>query len=219
MSEETVQRYLTFNADHSRLLEQIKSKTGKDKRQIILDAIRLALSKGLEPARYQWIDKNHKIIDVKLPSEDVQKAKKLWKGRLTPLAVSGILDIAKSEGVLMPDFKAEVTKDIQRLTKDIGRISQDLQVLGRKLSAEEPPKRITDSTTAAKAVKATLRQLVEQLDYFKKGTEVDRKKFRETIDPMEVGYVTSILKALFDEEGFQRWILVAEFTRRDSTSD
>jgi hypothetical protein len=29
---------------------------------------------------------------------------------------------------------------------------------------------------------------------------------------MERGYVTSLLKALFDEEGFQRWILATEFT-------
>jgi len=211
VSEATAQCYLTFNAEHNKLLDQLKSKTGKDKRQIIVEAIQLALSRGLAPARYRWIASNHKILDVELPVEDFRKAKRLWKGRLTPLAVSGIFEMAKSQGVQIPDVKSELMRDVQKLRKDVGKVAQDLQSIDRKLSQEEVPKQITDSATAAKAVKATLRQLVEQLEYFKKGTRADRKKFCEQIDPMEIGYVTSLLKALFDEEGFQRWILAAQF--------
>lgn len=209
LSESTVQCHFTFNAEHNKLLDQLKTKTGKDKRQLIREAVQLAISKGLPPAEYRWIDKNHRIFSVELPEEDAQKAKKLWKGKLTPLAVSGILAMIEDQGLKRPEVSPE---EIQRLREGLEKIFQNVQVLDQRLTKEEARKRITDNTTAAKAVKATLYQLVQELEFFKKGTEADRKKFRDLIDPMEIGYVTSLLKALFDEEGFQRWILATEFT-------
>jgi len=220
MSGATVQCYFTFNAEHNKLLDLLKDRTGKDKRQIIRDAIRLALSKGLQPARFRWTRKNHRVLNVTIPVEDAEKAKKLWQGKLTPLAVSGILEIAKTAGIQMPKVEFELTiEEIRRMREALGEISRTLQVLNRKLSPQEASIRTTNSTTAAKAVRATLLQLIEQLDYFKKGTEADRRKFRELTDPTEVGYITSLLRALFDEEGFQRWILATEFMMERRTND
>lgn len=205
-TEETISYHFTFNPEYNQLLDRLQNKTGKDKYQLIRDAFQLALSKGLEPAQYRWIDKNHRVFNVKLPAEDVRKAKKLWKGRLTPLAVSGILEMAKTGN--MQNVEVD---DIRALKGELAKTSQRLESLIRSLSTEQVPRDITDSAVAAVAVRATLRKLVAQLDYFKKGTDNDRKKFRETIDPVEVGYVTSILRALFDEDGFQRWMLATEY--------
>jgi hypothetical protein len=210
MSRATVVRCsFTFNAEHNKLLDQLMTKTGKDKPQLIREAVRLALSKGLAPAQYRWIDKNHRIFSLDLSEEDAQKAKRLWKGRLTPIAVSGILAMIEDEGLKTPEVTPE---EIQRLREGLEKVFQNVRVIDQRLAKEETPKRIADNASAAKAVKATLHQLVRELEFFKKGTEADRKKFRELVDPMEIGYITSLLKALFDEEGFQRWILATEFT-------
>jgi hypothetical protein len=220
MSETVVQCHFTFNAEHNKLLDQLRSKTGKDKREIIRDAIKLALQKELKPARYRWIDKNHRIFSVDLPIEDAQNAKKRWKGKLTPLVVSGIIEIARNEGIGVTEAKPTVTQeDILRLRGEFREISNNLQALVQRISYEEVPKEITDSASAAKAVRATLKQLSEQLEHFKKGTAADRKQFRKFVDPLEAGYVTSILKALFDEDEFQRWVLATEFTGRRRTYD
>ena len=211
MSQNTVRAYFTFSAEQNRLLDQLKEKTGKEKRQVVCEAVRLALSKGLEPAQYQWDRKKNRVIGVDLPYDDAQEARRLWKGRLTPLAVSGILDMAKEQGLQKPGIRV-TGNDVQELKKNLAEISQRLDVLGRKLPTAQASTRISNSTTAAKAVRTTLQRLLEQLEYFKQGTEADRRKFRELIDPMEIGYVSSLLKALFDEEGFQRWILATQFT-------
>jgi len=218
MSQNTVRAYFTFNAEQNRLLDQLKEKTGKEKRQIVCEAMRLALSKGLEPAQYEWGKKKNRVIGADLPYDDAQEARRLWKGRLTPLAVSGILEMAKEQRLQRPDVQVTTT-DVQELKKDLAEISHRLDVIGRKLPTTQAPKWIANSTSAAKAVRATLQRLLEQLEYFKQGTETDRKKFRELIDPMEVGYVSSLLKALFDEEGFQRWVLATQFTIGEKKND
>jgi hypothetical protein len=104
--------------------------------------------------------------------------------------------------------------DIRSLKEELARTTQRLESLIQSFSTERTPREITDSAAAALAVRATLRKLIAQLDYFKKGTDSDRKKFRETVDPVEVGYVSSILRALFDEDGFQRWMLATDYVRK-----
>jgi hypothetical protein len=177
---------------------------------LIREALRLALSKSLVPATYRWNKTDNRSFHVKLPAEDAATAKKSWKGRLAPLAVAGIIEMTKAENLQ----KIEVD-DIRSLKEDLARTTQRLESLIQTFSTEQAPGEITDNAAAALAVRATLRRLIAQLDYFKRGTDNDRKKFRETVDPVEVGYVTSILRALFDEDGFQRWMLATDYVRKD----
>jgi hypothetical protein len=186
MSESKVRCNFTLNPEHSKLLTELKDKTGKEKPQIFAEAIQFALTKNLSPAHFTY--------KVDLPVTDVDKARQVWGGKLTPAAVSGLLEIAKAEGIGIPEELRETVK--------------------RKPSQKEEEKRLTDSISAAKNVKMSLRKLLDLLEYFKKGTESDRKTFRRIIDPLEVGYITSILKALFEEEAFQRWVLATEFKPR-----
>jgi hypothetical protein len=193
MSEAKVSRCnFTLNAEHIKLLNELKDKTGKEKSQIFAEAIGLALARNLPPAQFRWIKEGHSTYKVDLPVADADRARKLWGGKLSPAAVSGILEMARVEGVAIQETRIQEVKDQLRETK----------------------RRAADSTSAAKNVKASLRRLLDQLEYFKKGTESDRKRFREIVDPLEVGYITSILKALFEEEAFQRWVLATEFKPR-----
>lgn len=220
MGEARVVCHLTFNAEHNRLLDELKSRTGKDKRDILRDAIKLALSKDLEPARYRWIDKNHRIFNIDLPVDIAQEAKKRWGRKLTPVAVSGILELTRTEGVAQHPIDLHGPADeIRRLTGEVRKIYLSLQDISKKLSTEGKPETVTDSASPARAVRDTLGKLAEQLNYFKRGTDADRRKFREVVDPVDVGYITALLKALFDEEGFQRWILATEFVMGNRTND
>src|SRR6266568_3041299 len=203
---ETIAYHFILNTEHDQLLRQLQNKTGKDKHQLIREALRLALSKNLVPANFRWNKKDNRSFHVQLPIEDTASARKLWKGRLTPLTVSGIIEMAKAESLQ----KLEVD-DIRALKDELAKTSQRLDSLIRSLSTEKAPQEITDNAVSALAVKATLKKLIAQLDYFKRGTDGDRQRFREIVDPVEVGYVTSILKALFDEDGFQRWMLATEY--------
>src|SRR6059058_639667 len=98
-AEGTVSFHFKLNTEHGRLLDQLQSKTGKDKHQLIREAVRLALTKNLTPATYRWNEKDNRSFHVNLPIDDANAAKKQWKGRLTPLAVSGILEMAKYENL------------------------------------------------------------------------------------------------------------------------
>jgi len=207
--EGTVSYHFILNNEHDELLDRLQKKTGKDKHVLIREALRLALSKSLVPANYRWNKKDNKSFHVKLPAEDAITAKKSWKGRLAPLAVSGIIEMTKAENLQ----NVEVD-DIRSLKEELARTTQRLESLIQSFSTEQAPREITDNAAAALAVRATLRKLVAQLEYFKKGNDSDRKKFRDTVDPVEVGYVTSILRALFDEDGFQRWMLATDYMRK-----
>ncbi len=207
--EGTVSYHFILNNEHDELLDRLQKKTGKDKHVLIREALRLALSKSLVPANYRWNKKDNKSFHVKLPAEDAITAKKSWKGRLAPLAVSGIIEMTKAENLQ----NVEVD-DIRSLKEELARTTQRLESLIQSFSTEQAPREITDNAAAALAVRATLRKLVAQLEYFKKGNDSDRKKFRDTVDPVEVGYVTSILRALFDENGFQRWMLATDYMRK-----
>ncbi len=209
-AEGTIRYHFIFNNEHDELLDRLQKKTGKDKHVLIREALRLALSKSLVPATYRWNKTDNRSFHVKLPAEDAATAKKSWKGRLAPLAVAGIIEMTKAENLQ----KIEVD-DIRSLKEDLARTTQRLESLIQTFSTEQAPGEITDNAAAALAVRATLRRLIAQLDYFKRGTDNDRKKFRETVDPVEVGYVTSILRALFDEDGFQRWMLATDYVRKD----
>jgi hypothetical protein len=61
------------------------------------------------------------------------------------------------------------------------------------------------------------------LEFFKKGSKDDRDVLRKAIPGRDVGYVTSLLRALYDEDQFDAWILFSEYSLRsrkdEGTSD
>ena len=215
MCETTKKVYFTLTPEHWKILNQLSTKTKRDRKKLLSEAFDLALSKGLAPAHYRWNDKRHQSFDIDVPVDVVKKARELYEGKLTPLVVSGLLEIAKAEGMTVGQTQLNATADeLQKLRVETSKISRDLSALTRKLTSDEVPLQATDSGAAARQVRSTLRKLLEQLEYFKKGSDSDRKKFREIVDPVEVGYITAMLRALFDDEAFQRWILATEFMGR-----
>lgn len=65
---------------------------------------------------------------------------------------------------------------------------------------------------AARDLLMTLHRLLNELHYFKRGTPADRATFRRLVPARDVGYVTTLLKAMYDEDQFQTWVYFADYT-------
>jgi hypothetical protein len=57
-----------------------------------------------------------------------------------------------------------------------------------------------------------VRALMAALEPFKKGTAEDRALLRRTVAARDVGYLTSLLKAMYDEDQFQTWVYFTHYT-------
>jgi hypothetical protein len=56
--------------------------------------------------------------------------------------------------------------------------------------------------------------LKDELEFFKTGSAEDREAFRRAVPGEQLGYVVSLLKALYDEEAFREWL---HFSQLDLT--
>jgi len=90
-----------------------------------------------------------------------------------------------------------------------GDVGQQLVVVGQavtqlgKLLARPSA---SDVVARVQAVEDTIYTLNDELEFFKEGSLHSRKILRQRLNGPDVGYVTTLLKALFDEEKFQNWL-------------
>ncbi|MBI4167294.1 MAG: helix-turn-helix transcriptional regulator [Acidobacteria bacterium] len=97
-----------------------------------------------------------------------------------------------------------LAKDLRFLIKDAGRYSAAYSL--------EP----VDQTPTGRSrrVAEVLAHLRGELEFFKAGSAEDREAFRRAIPGEQLGYVVSLLKALYDEDTFREWL---HFTHLDLT--
>lgn len=69
-------------------------------------------------------------------------------------------------------------------------------------------------TGRSRTIAELLARLRVELEFFKAGSAEDREAFRRAIPGEQLGYVVSLLKALYDEEAFREWL---HFSRLDLT--
>lgn len=67
-------------------------------------------------------------------------------------------------------------------------------------------------TASAESVGIGVRHLMAALEPFRKGSAEDRAVLRKTVSARDVGYLTSLLKAMYDEDQFQTWLYFTEYT-------
>jgi len=89
---------------------------------------------------------------------------------------------------------------------DVGQqlvvVGQAVAQLGKLLSYPST----SDVVARVQGVEDTLYTLNDELQFFKEGSPQSRKILRQRLSGPDVGYVTTLLKALFDEEKFQNWL-------------
>jgi transcriptional regulator with XRE-family HTH domain len=99
---------------------------------------------------------------------------------------------------------ASLAEEFDSLAKDLGRRSE-------AHSREE-----VDQTPAGRSRSITelLARLRGELEFFKVGSPEDREVLRKVTPGEQVGYVVSLLKALYDEGAFREWL---HFSQLDLT--
>ena len=100
------------------------------------------------------------------------------------------------------DHLAECLRGEQRPPRlVIERLAGSLRIPTPASKPEEAEaKRRTDR------LKALLMLLHEELAWFRDGPEEVRVVFRSELDPFDVGYLSSLLAMLSDEDKFKRWL-------------
>lgn len=97
---------------------------------------------------------------------------------------------------------------------DVGQqlvvIGQAVAQLGKLLSRPSA----SDVVAHVQAVEDSLYTLNNELEFFKEGSPHSRKILRQRLNGPDVGYVTTLLKALFDEEKFQNWLAMTTYEIR-----
>jgi hypothetical protein len=89
--------------------------------------------------------------------------------------------------------------------------------LQRKISQQNPRDRDgieqleDDPSERATRIKILLIKLADELEFFKQKPEPVRRIFRKEIPGEDIGYVTTLLRALYDEDQFQRWLLFSDY--------
>ncbi|MGH9364402.1 MAG: hypothetical protein ACRD1B_03935, partial [Thermoanaerobaculia bacterium] len=71
--------------------------------------------------------------------------------------------------------------------------------------------RVPSSKEMAQAVFTTIHRLLNELNSFKRGTPADRAILRQTVPARDIGYLTTLLKAMYDEDQFQTWLYFADY--------
>lgn len=98
----------------------------------------------------------------------------------------------------------EIFKSIpkDRVRKAVSQCQKDsVQVSRKALSASDRAAKIRELLVA----------LADELEFFKQQSEQARKIFRKTVPGEDVGYITTLLRALYDEDQFQRWLLFSDY--------
>lgn len=82
------------------------------------------------------------------------------------------------------------------------------QHLAEKDKADQSKDSPAERATRTKAI---LVSLADELEFFKKKPESARRTFRKVVPGEDVGYITTLLRALYDEDQFQRWLLFSDY--------
>ncbi len=76
----------------------------------------------------------------------------------------------------------------------------------------------SDARDRIARIESMLLGLAEEIEFFKKGTPAERELFKAMLDPTDIGYITSLLRAFFDEDAFQQWILLSRYEMKGGRS-
>jgi hypothetical protein len=106
-----------------------------------------------------------------------------------------------------------VIKEVKLLREKVDQIHARLTEANVYQEIAKKPSSNT-AEEKAKNVMRLMMSLSSELEYFKSCTENERKVFKKTVPGQDVGYLTTLLRALYDEDKFQRWLLFSTYTMK-----
>jgi hypothetical protein len=105
---------------------------------------------------------------------------------------------------------APVGDRLRRLAS-LTKVPSLLERLGSGTTAGETVAPSDELVNLAAKVREDADRLLADLEPFKRGTPQDRAVLKSTLPPRDVGYLTSLLKALYDEDQFETWLYFVEY--------
>lgn len=114
----------------------------------------------------------------------------------------------------------ELPANTRVLIRELKELGEKVDQMDAKLTAArmyQETGRQSVSTNAkekAKTVMRLLSSLSSELEFFKNCTEDERATFRKTIPGEDIGYITTLLRALYDEDKFQRWLFFSKYVMK-----
>ena len=123
---------------------------------------------------------------------------------------------SENYGTVKNYFTARTLPSRERWLRIAAVLLPDMGASSALKKREDPGTLPTKEAAASQAgrVSQTLRGLGQLLEYFKTGSSKDRDSLRHIVPPADVGYITSLLRALYDEDRFEEWILFSNYTMR-----
>jgi len=106
----------------------------------------------------------------------------------------------KGDETEVRDLLDKIEAKFQQLTEEVRKVQLD-----RGHSTPRTPREHADKLLEL------LYSLDRELQYFRNGSPSDREQLRRVVHGQDVGYITSLLKALYDEDKFQSWQLFANY--------
>jgi len=80
-------------------------------------------------------------------------------------------------------------------------------------------KTVRNAYERATEIKKLLVTLADRLEFFKQDSESRRDAFREVVPGEDIGYITTLLRALYNEDRFQRWLLFSKYDMKSREED
>lgn len=134
---------------------------------------------------------------------------------------SSIPGVVSSKQNLSTDVKVrELPADTGILVRELKELREKVEQMDAKMTAarmyQETGKKSvsTNANEKARTVMRLLSSLSSELEFFKNCTEDERATFRKTIPGEDIGYITTLLRALYDEDKFQRWLFFSKYTMK-----
>jgi len=114
---------------------------------------------------------------------------------------------------------------IETLTKEIKVLRRKVDDIDTRLAAarvyqyQESKMTTNTATERAKKVVNILLTLNNELEFFKRCPQSDREIFKKIVQGPDVGYITTLLRALYDEDKFQRWLLFSSYDMKGNSNE
>lgn len=138
-----------------------------------------------------------------------------------------VLNILRDAELVISDSTASINFKTEEQSVDIGVLAREVKALREKIDQidtrfgeariyQEMTKKPTSNSAEERArnVMKLLMSLSKELEFFKRCSENERITFKKIVPGQDVGYITTLLRALYDEDKFQRWLLFSTYTMK-----
>jgi len=117
---------------------------------------------------------------------------------------------------MLKKYKRGVTRpSSEKNVKAIAAILKDAKIRRRPL-LKKPEDNDYERATR---VKKLLVKLADELEFFKQNAESTRETFRRAVPGEDIGYITTLLRALYNEDQFQRWLLFSKYEMKSKEEE